>query len=505
MRRHLLTRASIVGAVAVAVVGTTVPAVNAQPDPDSSALRDAVTVDAVFGHMEALNDIATANDGERASGTPGYQASVDYVVGLLEPLGYEITIQPFDFAFFDELSPSELQRISPDPKDFVNGTDFLTMTQSGSGDATAALQAVDVTIPPGAAANTSTSGCEASDFAGFTPGNVALIQRGTCTFFIKATNAEAAGASAVIIFNEGQPGRDGLLAGTLVTPGITIPVVGTSFAVGAELYANTQAGETIVRVFTDTISEIRETYNVLAETPEGNPRSVMMAGAHLDSVIDSPGMNDNASGTAAILETAIQMAELGIEPPNKLRFAFWGAEELGLLGSAHYVSTLTQSELDKIKMYLNFDVIASINGYPFVFTPQPDDGTPAASAEATEVFNDYFDSVGLPHDPSPLVPAGSDHGSFLDAGVPAGGLFSGATGIKTEAQAAAYGGTAGEPYDDLINSPGDVIERVNLDVLDDMSDAAAHGIFWFAFRTPAQDRPMPAPEISTADPMRAVA
>ena len=359
------------------------------------------------------------------------------------------------------------------------------MVYSGAGDATAALQAVDVVMPP---TGGSTSGCEASDFAGFIPGNVALIQRGTCTFQLKAQNAEAAGASAVIIYNEGNTAdRVGLLAGTLGEPGVTIPVVGTSFAMGEELFNNTVAGATTVRVFTDTISEIRETFNLFAETPEGKPDSVAMAGAHLDSVLDSPGMNDNASGTATVLETAIQMADLGIEPRNKLRFAFWGAEELGLLGSEHYVSTLSAQELGKIKMYLNFDVVASINGFPFVFTQQPGDGTPAASAEATKVFNDYFDSVGLPHDPSPLV-SGSDHASFLAGGVPAGGLFAGATGIKTEAQAAAYGGTAGEPYDDQINSPGDTIDRVNLSVLDDMSHAAAHGIFWYAFRTPAQDQ-----------------
>jgi Zn-dependent M28 family amino/carboxypeptidase len=448
-------------------------------------LRQAVTVEAVFAHMVALDNIATANGGERASGTPGYQASVDYVVGLLGPAGYQITVQPFDFPFFDEPSPSELERVSPDPKVFVNGTDFATMTYSGAGNATGTLQAIDVLMPP---TGGSTSGCEVSDFAGFAPGNVALIQRGTCSFQLKAQNAEAAGASAVIVYNEGNNAtRVDLFFGTLGEPGVNIPVLSTSFAVGDELYNNTIAGPTTVRVFANTISQIRETYNVFAETPEGKPQSVMMFGAHLDSVLDSPGMNDDASGTAALLEIALQMSELGIEPRNKLRFAFWGAEELGLLGSDYYVSTLSPTELNKIKMYLNYDVIGSLNGFPFVYTPQAGDGTPAASAEATRVFNDYFASVGLPRDPTPLL-GGSDHVPFLVAGVPAGGLFSGATGIKTMEQAAAYGGTAGEPYDELINSPGDVIERINQDVLDDMSDAAAHGVFWYAFRTPAQDR-----------------
>lgn len=275
-------------------------------------------------------------------------------------------------------------------------------------------------------------------------------------------------------------------------------MISTSFADGAELYNNTLAGETIVRVFTNTISEIRETYNVLAETTEGKPDSVMMAGAHLDSVLDSPGMDDNATGTAAVLEIALQMSRLGIEPRNKLRFAYWGAEELGLLGSDFYVNDLSATELAKIQRYLNFDVIGGANGFPFVYTPQEGDGAPAGSEEATRVFTDYMDSVGLPHDPTPLF-GGSDHVSFLNAGVPSGGLFTGSTDIKTEEQAAAYGGTAGEAYSPCINSPCDTIDKVSPDVLHDMSLAAAHGIYWHAFRTPAQDRPMVPPAATTAE------
>jgi len=189
------------------------PVAQAVPDPDSSQLRAAITQEGVYRHVVALNNIATLNGGERAAGTAGHVASVDYVTGLLEDAGYSVTVQPFDFAFFDELSPARFERVSPDPRTFVNGDEFITMTYSGSGDTTAPLQAVDITIPP-TPEPSSTSGCEASDFAGFTAGNVALIQRGTCTFFEKATNAQAAGASAVVIFNEGQPGREALFAGT---------------------------------------------------------------------------------------------------------------------------------------------------------------------------------------------------------------------------------------------------------------------------------------------------
>ncbi|MGF1645554.1 MAG: M20/M25/M40 family metallo-hydrolase [Kineosporiaceae bacterium] len=467
----------LAGALTLGAV--TVPAAQARDHLDSTPLRKAITTQGVFRHMQALDDIATANGGERASGTPGYQASVDYIVDQLLPLGYDMTIQPFQFLYFDELTPAEFQQVSPEAKDYVGNEDFAIMTYSGSGDVTAPVQGVDLLLPP---TGGSTSGCEAEDFAGFTSGNVALVQRGTCTFLQKAQNAQAAGAAAVVIFNEGNDeARVDLLTGTLGEPGIEIPVIGTSFAVGQELADSSATGETVVRVKTDSVTETRVTYNVFADTPTGRENRRVIAGAHLDSVADSPGMNDNASGTAALLETAIQWSALGIEPRNQVRFAFWGAEELGLLGAEYYVQNLSEREREQIGIYLNFDVLASINGYPFVYTPTEGDGSPARSAEAAQVFHDYFDAVNLPADPTPLLPGASDHVAFLEAGIPAGGLFSGATEIKTEAQAEAYGGTAGEPFDELINSPFDTIDRVNRPVLINMSDAAAHGIFVFAF------------------------
>jgi Zn-dependent M28 family amino/carboxypeptidase len=476
MQRRLVLSSLLVGALTLGLA--TVPAAQATSHVDSTPLRKAITTQGVFRHMQALDDIATANGGERAAGTPGYRASVDYVVDQLLPLGYQMSIQPFEFLFFDEVTPTEFQQVSPEAKDYVDGEDFSIMLYSAAGEVTAPVQGVDLLLPP---TGGSTSGCEPEDFAGFTPGNVALIQRGTCTFLLKAQNAEAAGASAVVIFNEGNSeDRLGVIFGTLGESGVEIPVIGTSFAVGQELADASAAGETVVRVKTDAVTETRVTYNVFAETPTGRENRVVVAGAHLDSVLDSPGMNDNASGTAALLETAIQWSALGIEPRNKVRFAFWGAEELGLIGSTYYVQNLSERERDRIRMYLNFDVISSINGYPFVYTPEEGDGTPPLSADASQVFFDYFDAVNLPADPTPLLGA-SDQIPFLDAGIPAGGLFAGATGIKTEAQAEAYGGTAGEPFDEFINSPFDTIDRTNKTVLINLSDAAAHGIFVFAF------------------------
>ena len=239
------------------------------------------------------------------------------------------------------------------------------MEYSGSGSLTdVSITEVDLVLPPGAAANTSTSGCEASDFPASTAGTVALLQRGTCTFGQKAQNAQAAGAVGVIIFNEGQDGRQETLNGTLGGPGITVPVLGTSFAVGNELAGLDGAR---VSITTQTTSETRETVNILADSPGGRTDRPVVVGAHLDSVPEGPGINDNGSGSATILEIAEQMSALGIEPRNKLRFAFWGAEESGLLGAEHYVSQLTAREIKDIAVNLNFDMLVSPNYVQFAY------------------------------------------------------------------------------------------------------------------------------------------
>jgi len=210
------------------------------------------------------------------AGTAGYDQSADYVADKLEDAGYSVTREPFDFAFFQEVKPPVFERVSPDPVTYAEETDFFTMIYSGSGDVTAPAQAVDLVLPSGATANTSTSGCEAADFAGFTPGNVALLQRGTCTFATKATNAQAAGASAVLIFNEVQEGRTDAFVGTLGGPGFTVPVLGTSFAVGSELAG---LSSPVVHIKTVTVSETRRTVNILADTPGGRADRTVVVGA----------------------------------------------------------------------------------------------------------------------------------------------------------------------------------------------------------------------------------
>ena len=472
-------------ALALAIALVAAPAASAAPATDTSALRDAVTVGGILEHEQALQDIADANNGTRASGTSGFDASKDYVVEQLKSAGYDVTVQSFTFPFFKELSNPTFSRTSPTPETYVLGTDFQSMEYSGSGDVTGAVVPTnDIVIPPGAEAGTSTSGCEASDFApaSTTETQVALVQRGTCDFVVKAQNAAAAGYDAVIIFNEGQEGRTDIINGTLGGP-VGIPVLDATFAVGEELYSLSQAGATTVHIVTDTQSEVRTTYNVIADLPGGRTDRTVVVGAHLDSVPEGPGINDDGSGTATDLEVALQMA--GTSTQNHVRFIWFGAEEAGLLGSQAYVASLTKREQKDIMVMLDFDMLASPNYVRFVYDGDGSStGTkgPTGSGNIEAVFNEFWNSQGLATEPT-AFDGRSDYDSFTAVGIPAGGIFAGAEGIKTPEQAVIYGGTAGEPYDECYHLACDTMANLNLEALDQFSDAVAHAVLTFANTT----------------------
>ncbi|GAA2908673.1 aminopeptidase PaaP [Streptosporangium fragile] len=460
------------------------PGASPVPWAGAEAFRKSIKVPAVRRHLLRLQRIADDHGGIRASGTPGFDASAAYVAGLLRAAGYRVTLQEFEFPFFRDVDPPVLERVAPAARTYERGKDFRTMTYSGSGDVTAPVQGVDLALPPSPAPS-STSGCEASDFAGFTRGNIALIQRGTCSFQVKAELAQAAGAAGVILFNEGQAGegpddRRVLLNGTLGAPTVDIPVVGTTFAVGEELAA---AGTTATLTTKTESDPHRRTRNVLAESRWGDPERVVMLGAHLDSVTDGPGINDNGSGTAGVLETALGASVLPTR--NRLRFAFWGAEELGLLGSQHYVSTLPAAERAKIKLYLNFDMIASPNHIFGIYDGDDSDrvGAPAGppgSDRIEKLFESYFTALDLPYKGTDFT-GRSDYGPFIQAGIPAGGLFTGAEGIKTEEEAAAFGGEAGVAYDKCYHQRCDTIANVNDRALGVNTGAIATAAFVYAY------------------------
>ncbi|WP_432560058.1 M28 family metallopeptidase [Granulicoccus sp. GXG6511] len=445
----------------------------AAPNPNNSQkMRQAVTTEAIFTHLQAFQGIADANGGNRAAGRPGYEASADYVEKTLRAAGYSPTRQYFDFTY---VGPATLERVTPNPATL----ETFTFTGSGSGDVKAAVTAVDLNLEGD---RSSTSGCEASDFVGFPSGDIALIQRGTCPFSDKAQNAEAAGASAVIVFNDGAgPDRMGVVAGTLGdNSGVTIPVVGASFDDGVSLASGATA-----RVMTPE-PETRTTFNILAETKSGRADNVVMLGAHLDGAEEGPGINDNATGSAAILETAVQLAKVN-KLNNKVRFAWWGAEELGLLGSNYYVNDLVENdpaELREIATYLNFDMVGSPNYIIGVY--DADESTypapvavPPGSAQTEDVFTGYFDSVNQPWIDTEFS-GRSDYAAFIENGVPSSGLFTGADGNKTAEEVALFGGTEGIMYDPNYHTARDTIANVNREAVDIMSDAIAHATITLA-------------------------
>lgn len=476
MKRRAAVAAATVVCAGLALIGT--PALAAIP-VDTTELTDAITQGGLKTHLAALQAIADDNGHNRAAGTPGYKASSDYVVETLEGAGYDVELQPFtyDQTFY---TGSALERTAPTPETFVLDEDFTPMSYSVGGDVTKHVTPVDVNLAGDLA---STSGCEAADFAGFPAGDIALIQRGTCDFRVKALNAEAAGATAVIIFNQGNtvPGDDrvGLLNGTLGSAGVGIPVVGTTFALGAAAATTTGL---VMRV--SVVAEVvtTETWNVIADLPGGRADRTVLAGAHLDSVHEGPGINDNGTGTAALLEIAEQIADLEIAPRNHVRFAFWGGEEDGLLGSEFYVSQLSKTQTKQIAVNLNFDMLGSPNPVTFIYDGDGDafGATGPNGSDIIEgVFEDYFTAQGEPFEATEFD-GRSDYFAFINAGIPAGGLFSGAEGIKTAEQAALFGGTAGAAYDPCYHQFCDTIDNVDLAGFEKMADAAAHATLTFA-------------------------
>lgn len=462
----------VLAALTAAPVGAA-PAGGLRAADGPPPLEDLVTGDAVMQRLQDFQDIADANGGNRAMETPGYEASAVYVEDTLRAAGYEPERQYFTF------------------EDLV--IDDLSLTAAGvavTSDVYPAEFAPDtpddgVTGPIVQPADELVQGCTADTWDGVAvEGAVALISRGSCPFADKARFAAEAGAAAVILYNN----ADGALNPTLgEASDVWVPTVGITQADGQAILAAIAGGAEAVATYDlQTHVEEFETFNVIAQTPGGRDDNVVMVGAHLDSVEDGPGINDNGSGSAAILEVAVQLAAAtdgGQDVVNAVRFAWWGAEEVGLRGSTHYVSDLVANDpaaLDDIATYLNFDMVGSPNYIIGVYDanestyPAPVE-VPPGSAETEAVFTDYFDGIDQAWVDTEFS-GRSDYQAFIENGVPASGLFTGADGSKTAEEVALFGGTEGIFYDPNYHSPQDTIDNVDATALDIMSRAIGHAV-----------------------------
>jgi Zn-dependent M28 family amino/carboxypeptidase len=501
MRRH--SRQRLLYAVPVLALGVSVLPFSASGAPSESGCenRQLNTIDKFLAcvdgadastHLQAFQSFADANGGTRASGTQGYDDSADYVATLLADAGYEVERQEFEFGAYEEISSSLV----------VDGADLGaegradTMAYSGSGDVTPDnVVGIDLDLGLG---NSSTSGCEPSDFDGIDfsgPADLAVIQRGFCAFFDKALNAQDAGAEAVVIFNQGNTeARSVKLEGTLGAGAvgvIDIPVLDTSYDDGLLVL-----GAAELSLSAETFSEIRETENIIADLAGKRSDNVVMAGAHLDSVSEGPGIQDNGSGSAAILSVALAMGQnKKFVPENTVRFAWWGAEESGLIGSTEYIFNpdfgITDEEYFALAAYVNFDMIASPNYIYGVY--DADESTfpapagvpiPDGSAALEDLFEAYYTIEGIPYEDTEFS-GRSDYQAFINVGIPASGLFTGAEQLKTEEQVGIWGGIAGEQYDQCYHQACDTFDNVSQEALDVNVDAVAYAMYNLASTTEA--------------------
>ncbi|BBX66912.1 hydrolase [Mycolicibacterium psychrotolerans] len=446
------------------------PAADAGAAADfADALSRKVTVDATMKHLRALQDIADANGGNRALGTSGYDASVDYVAKALRDKGFDVQTPEFEVKLPWADAPVLTvagARVTAKPLEYTVGA-------PGEG----------VSGPIVAARAEDTPGCTAEDYDGLpTQGAVVLVDRGSCPFGAKQTAAAARGAVALIVANNQEGEMSG---GTLgQNTDVKIPVISVPKADGARLRGEAGAPATIVM---NAGVRVEKTRNVIAQTATGSTSDVVMVGAHLDSVPDGPGINDNGSGVAATLETALQ---LGSSPQvaNAVRFGFWGAEELGLLGSSDYVGSLDVEALKDIALYLNFDMLGSPNPGYFTYdgdqstAPGPQDGVPRVpegSAGIERVLVGYLDRAGKPAEDTSFD-GRSDYDDFTKAGVPAGGLFSGAEEKKTVRQAEIWGGAADQPFDPNYHKDTDTLDHVDRTALQIHGSGVAYSVGLYA-------------------------
>lgn len=445
-----------------------------QADVDAAGYAEEISqrlqTDAMMAHLTRLQEIADQHDGNRALGTAGYQASVDYIVNALRDKGFDVQTPEFEVRIpFAEEPTVEVAgaRVAALPMSFTVGT-----------------PADGVRGPLVAAPVDDTPGCADADYAGLpVQGAVVLVDRGSCPFSDKQAIAAKRGAVALLVAdNVERPVEE--FGGTLGSgTDVKIPVLGITKGEGARL--RTAPGAASIRL--EAGVNVERSQNIIAQTSTGATDNVVMLGAHLDSVPEGPGINDNGSGVAAVLETALQMGSAP-EVRNAVRFGFWGAEEVGLVGSDRYVSSLDIEALKDIALYLNFDMIGSPNPGYFTYdgnqsAPPAADGSvprvPEGSAGIERMLVAYLDAAGKPAQDTGFN-GRSDYDAFTKAGIPSGGTFSGAEENMTAEQAQLWGGQADQPFDPNYHKATDTLDRIDETAMEILGRGVAYAAALYA-------------------------
>ncbi|KAJ8658730.1 hypothetical protein O0I10_005454 [Lichtheimia ornata] len=472
MRASFVTITAALAACSYAIPGLQQTPFTTHSESLSQQLQDSLTIEGLLRHSRKLQAIADENGGTRVFSSPGHNATLAYIAESALLNGYHTWLEPMHLNYTEKVK-QEASVVSPIHIDIPVG--LMTFTESTP------LEGVRAALihAPG-------HGCNAEDYPNHVNGKIALVERGECAFGQKAYAAGQAGAKALLIYNN----EGGSLSGTLgqdFPPGA--PTAGISKEDGDKLLRLLAGHNKIeLRVAIVEKREERLTYNVIAETKGGDENNVIVVGGHSDSVHAGPGINDNGSGTAALLE--ISYLFRNVQNRNKVRFCWWTAEEFGLLGAKHHVDNLSIEEKKKIALYLNFDMVASPNAINGIYDGDGSDSSmsgPPGSAAIEKLFQDYFKSKGEPYDPSEFD-GRSDYGPFIEVGLPSGGLFTGAEVLMTEDQAERYGREAGVPYDACYHAACDDIDNLNHDAFLLNARAIAHAIATFSQSTDLVDR-----------------
>lgn len=403
-----------------------------------------------LAHFQKISDEHKGPDGHgnRDTGTAGYKASVDYVAALVRQAGYTVTIQQYRYNSFEVTG---VPQFGTSDQSYAVDRDWLVAQLSGGGTFTGSIEPV----------GGSGTGCSPSDFAGFMPGHIALLGRGACAYDAQVTNAEKAGAAAAILYGSGNasPFR------VRLTRPATIPVVSVSNAVSSELLRRSTLNLPTVHLDIRMQPASGVDYNVIAESPFGDPNHVVVVDAHLDSIFGA-GMLDNASGSTTILEIALNMAKTPTR--NQLRYIWFGGEELGLLGSAYYTTHLNNTERARIAFDLDMDVTATPNfdiwiadpAFAFNVSQFPKNVVPQSKI-GNQFFTDFFNSIGVVSQSSTFGNSGTDSNSFALIGIPDSGILTRQDCCKEQSEVNIWGGFLGNYEGTVPGNDGGCVDYPN--------------------------------------------
>ncbi|KAI0100643.1 peptidase family M28 [Nemania sp. FL0031] len=437
-----------------------------KPLVDTEALQAHITAESLLKHAEALYNIAKSSEEEfghptRVIGSEGHRRSLEYVASEIDRLGdyYKYSTQAFP-AVMGQVFQSRLVLGHSVPKSATPMS--LTPPTTGKEPVYGDLVLVD------------NEGCDASDYPDEVSGKVAFIKRGTCSFGAKSELAGGAGAIAAVVFNSNADG----LSGTLGVPSPNhVATFGLSGKDAQPIIEQLKAGKVVDSIaFIDSVVNTINTTNIIIQTVEGDPENCVMLGAHSDSVGEGPGINDDGSGSLTLLEVATHLTKFSVK--NCVRFAWWAGEEEGLLGSDYYVATLPEEENQKIRLFMDYDMMGSPN-FAYQIYNATNAVNPTGSEQLRDLYVDWYKSKGLNYTFIPFD-GRSDYDAFIRNGIPGGGIATGAEGIKTKEEELMFGGKAGDWYDPCYHQLCDDVGNVNTTAWVINTQLVAHSVATYA-------------------------